>query len=308
MNKTAIEWAQNPDGTPGYTLNVKTGCLNGCPYCYARELANGRLKPRYFGGDCIPIPYTTNKDLDNPFYPRFWPGHLKQPSEIKKPSGIFLDDMSDWMGDYWPREWTEYELQMMRDNPQHRFYTLTKQPQNLVQWSPFPDNCWVGVTATDREQYVKALQALSPIEATLKFLSLEPLLGDVMAGEWRTYTVTFPYIVGGANEERVLRLTTPPAFGYAPGWVNEDMVLRVTGIKCLIIGAMTGRKAKIEELARQYPKLTPMPWGKIWTLQPPLSWVNEIVSAADQAGIQVFLKNNLKLSQVLALRQEMPGE
>ena len=62
------------------------------------------------------------------------------------------------------------------------------------------------------------------------------------------------------------------------------------------------------------------------------TWVNEIVSAADQAGIPVFLKNNLKplvfhglpmasvcitqsvpsdlsnLQWWSALRQEMPGE
>ena len=274
MNRTAIEWVQNPDGSPGYTLNVKTGCLNGCPYCYARELANGRLKPRYFGGDCIPIPYTTNKeDLDNPFYPRFWPGHLKQPSEIKKPSGIFLDDMSDWMGDYWPREWTEYELQMMRDNPQHRFYTLTKQPQNLVQWSPFP--CWVGVTATDYVMFLDALKYLDKVQASVRFLSLEPLTEQI---------------------ECISPMITPSNTFHQP----DDQCR----IDWLIIGAMTGRKAKIEELAQQYPQLTPMPWGKIWTLQPPLSWVNEIVSAADKAGIPVFWKNNLRplVSALLQLK------
>ena len=43
MNKTQIEWVRNPDGTQGYTWNPITGCLNGCEYCYARKLANGRL-------------------------------------------------------------------------------------------------------------------------------------------------------------------------------------------------------------------------------------------------------------------------
>ena len=47
MNRTTIEWVKNPDGTQGYTWNPITGCLNGCPYCYARKLANGRLKQRY---------------------------------------------------------------------------------------------------------------------------------------------------------------------------------------------------------------------------------------------------------------------
>lgn len=53
MNKTSIEWAKNPDGTQGYTWNPVTGCLNGCEYCYARKLANGRLKSRYLANSGI---------------------------------------------------------------------------------------------------------------------------------------------------------------------------------------------------------------------------------------------------------------
>ena len=47
MNRTKIEWVKNPDGSQGYTWNPITGCLNGCEYCYARKLANTRLKERY---------------------------------------------------------------------------------------------------------------------------------------------------------------------------------------------------------------------------------------------------------------------
>ena len=47
MQKTKIEWVKSPNGKQGYTWNPITGCLNGCPYCYARKLANGRLKSRY---------------------------------------------------------------------------------------------------------------------------------------------------------------------------------------------------------------------------------------------------------------------
>ncbi len=47
INRTKIDWALNPDGLPGYTWNPITGCLNNCPYCYARKLANTRLRERY---------------------------------------------------------------------------------------------------------------------------------------------------------------------------------------------------------------------------------------------------------------------
>lgn len=195
MNKTNIEWVKNPywewaddtgeihisGGDQGYTLNSKTGCLNGCPYCYARKLANGRLRQRYLANkniiDADPYhPRRQEDELSDPFYPRFWPDRIWQVYRHKKPVGIFLDDMADWMGDYWPEEWTRLELEMIRANPQHRFYTLTKQPQNLRKWSPFPDNCWVGVTATDETMFYEACYKLKHVKAKVKYLSIEPLL------------------------------------------------------------------------------------------------------------------------------------
>lgn len=112
---------------------------------------------------------------DDPFYPRFWSERLEQIRKHKKPVGIFLDDMSDWMGDYWPKEWTEQEIQVMRDCPQHRFYTLTKQPQNLLEWK-FPENCWVGVTVCNDRMLDIAVDKLEDIQAKIKFISFEPLL------------------------------------------------------------------------------------------------------------------------------------
>lgn len=180
-----IEWVRNPDNiTQGKTLNSKTGCLNRTPKglclggmfpCYAYKLANRRLKSLYLANDNCLNAEIAGIDLD-PFYPRWWPERLEQIRKLKKPAGIFLDDMSDWMGDYWSEEWTEAELQVMRDCPQHRFYTLTKQPQNLPQWSPFPPNCYVGVSVTRNSQLDNALKYLKQVEAVVKFISFEPLL------------------------------------------------------------------------------------------------------------------------------------
>jgi len=269
VNKTSIEWVLNPDGTQGYTCSDKTGCLNHTPEglclgglfpCYAHRLARGRLRYRYLGGNCIPAPYEFNSQVIlDPFYPRFRPERLEQIRKHKKPVGIFLDDMSDWMGDYWRTEWTEMELQVMRDCPQHRFYTLTKQPQNLIKWSPFLSNCWVGVTATDANMALEAMNKLSFIEASIRYLSLEPLLG-------RMDEIFEPFPAG--------------LEGFTPDW--------------LIIGACTGRKSEILELCQRNPALTSMPYGRIWTAQPRLEHVQEIVEAADRAGIKVFLKDNLK--------------
>lgn len=258
MNKTKIEWVKNPDGSPGYTFNPITGCLNGCPYCYARRLANGRLKQRYLmntnlanGAKGGVTKLSINKqvaieregDYGNPFYPRFWPERLEELHQVmarmtsqgkifsSSPKGIFVCDMGELFGDWIPKEWQEDVFECIKANSHHRFYILTKQPQNLIKFSPFPDNCWVGVTATEQYQFVRAVSELRFIEATIKYLSFEPLLAHI------------PML--------------PEA-------------LTLAGIKWVIIGAQTNP-----------------------TVMPKIEWVQEIVEAADKAGIPIFLKDNL---------------
>ena len=157
MNRTKIEWVKNPDGTQGYTWNPITGCNNqidgmcqgGNFPCYAYRLANGRLKQRYLANKNTA---TDNYDEDSyPFYPRFWEErYLDMTTQrIRKhcvsPRGIFVCDMSDLFGIGIPESWTRQVLEVCRNKSRHRFYLLTKQPQNLAKFSPFPDNCWVGV-------------------------------------------------------------------------------------------------------------------------------------------------------------------
>jgi len=281
MNKTSIESFLNPDGSQGYTCNSKTGCRHhtdglcrggGFP-CYACRLANGRLRDRYIGNPDIALPkemegldlHTEDvaDQLHDPFWPRWWPERLEQIRKRKKPSGIFLNDMSDWMGDYWPTGWTELELEVIRGCPQHRFYTVTKQPQNLAKFSPFPDNCWVGATATNTGMFVDAMDKLYKIKAKIIYLSFEPLL------EWHI----------------------------EPDVLYGDLVAQQ--VNWLIIGACTGGKPELIELNKKYPELTLMPYGPAvfgmrWTLQPKLEWVQEIVESADRAGVAVFLKDNLR--------------
>ena len=201
MNKTLIPWVKNPDGTQGYSWNPITGCLNhtngmckgGNFPCYAYRLAHRRLKERYLAntnfGD-LTAHYLETCNLyphQDPFYPRFWFERMQQLlvrnsavcSHHPKPRGVFTCDMSDLFGIGVPEEWTRQILQAIKDNAYDRFYLLTKQPQNLISYSPFPDNCWVGVTATDSKMAWNAYAELKDISALVKYLSLEPLLGEI---------------------------------------------------------------------------------------------------------------------------------
>ncbi|KKM87794.1 hypothetical protein LCGC14_1265380 [marine sediment metagenome] len=274
MNKTLIDWVRNPDGTQGYTWNPITGCLNhingmckgGNFPCYAHRLAHGRLKNVYLANTILPCHYEPNHiahHLD-PFYLRFWPERLQQGQDFlfssqwrryTKPAGVFVCDMSDLFGDGVPEDWTEQVLQVIRDasaHSSHRFYLLTKQPQNLAKFSPFPQNCWVGVTATNTNYAVAACYALQDIKAKVKYLSIEPLLAWVLSRE-------------GAE---------------SPALYQE---LVDAGINWLIIGAQT----------KPYKP-------------PKIEWVQEIVEAADKAGIPVFQKDNPKPLLGNNLRQELP--
>jgi len=87
--------------------------------------------------------------------------------------------MSDLFGIGIPEEWTEEVLGEIVRWPEHRFYLLTKQPQNLIKWSPFPENCWVGVTATSDAMLTMAVTSLGHVKATVKYISIEPMLGDM---------------------------------------------------------------------------------------------------------------------------------
>lgn len=150
MNKSKIEWTT-------YTINpVKGLCPMACPYCYARAMYK-----RFKWNPEIRYQFTFD-DIN-----------------IPKPSRIFVGSTMELFGDWIKPEWMQSIFKTVTELKKHTFIFLTKQPQNLIKWSPFPDNCWVGVSATNQEQYVKAFWKLNNIEARVKFISFEPLLEEI---------------------------------------------------------------------------------------------------------------------------------
>lgn len=294
MYNTAIEWVLNPDGTQGFALNPLTGCRNVTPEglckgggfpCYAWKLANGRLKSLYLANVNYP---EWEKYQRVPFYPRFWNERLKELTKRNdmlwadefertrarpkntKPIGIFLCDMGDLFGIDVPQIWTAKILDEVWGNKGYdRIYTLTKQASRLPEFSPFPENCFVGVTATNTKMFVDAMNALIHVKAKVIYLSLEPLL------EW----------------------------DIKPDILEKDLTAQQ--LDWLIIGACTGTLNELKPLALKYPELSLIPYGvhdpelpftrgKKWTLQPKIEWVQKIALACTKAHISLFLKDNLR--------------
>jgi protein gp37 len=156
VNKTKIEWTD-------YTWNPITGCKKDCPYCYAAKIAH-----RFAGSSAFPYGFTPTYHYDR--LAQHWP---------TKPSKIFTCSMGELFGDWLP-EWQIGEIfSVIRMYPQHTFQLLTKQPQNLIKWSPFPPNCWIGSSVTNGEMMSRAYIGLKQITASVKFISYEPLLENV---------------------------------------------------------------------------------------------------------------------------------
>ena len=214
IQHTKIEWALNPDGTQGYTWNPITGCLKGCEYCYARKLANNSffgIKEKYLANDEIATTLTgldlveLHKANCNPFYPRWWADRYKKLNNyLGVGKGIFTCDMSDLFGIGIPEKWTRDVLSAISWSRRNRFYLLTKQPQNLIKFSPFPDNVWLGVSVTKKEELYPAIWGLTgDVHCSKRFLSFEPLLENVLdqvlPAEWDE---AIDWVIVGAQSPR----------------------------------------------------------------------------------------------------------
>lgn len=131
MKNTKIEWCDD-------TWNPVTGCLHGCPYCYARRIA------RRFGGKTA-SPYPLG------FLPTMHEHKLGEPRKWKKPRNVFVCSMADLFGSWVPEEWISAVFEACGEAPQHRYIFLTKNPQRYAELArkgalPERDNYWYGST------------------------------------------------------------------------------------------------------------------------------------------------------------------
>ena len=173
-NKTNIEWCD-------YTFNPVTGCLHGCPYCYARKMAN-RLKGRY------------GYPADEPFKPTFHRVKLWD-TFPKKPSRIFVSSMGDLFGEWVPREWIDRVLDVVRINYKHTFIFLTKNPNRYSEFV-FPANAWIGYSTTGQLHHKWDIRH----QDNIKFVSLEPMAEAINASlEGYTQRIDFRWLIIGSE-------------------------------------------------------------------------------------------------------------
>ncbi|MGH3965747.1 MAG: DUF5131 family protein [Pseudonocardiaceae bacterium] len=152
-----ISWAD-------WSWNPVTGCLHGCDYCYAREIATSE---RYAAS--YPVGFT----------PLYHPERLPAPEHTKPGAGakgrVFVCSMADLYGRWVPDEWIESVHKVERENPQWEYLHLTKFPDRYPDLD-LPATAWVGTSVDEQRRVRIAERAFSKINGVkVKWLSLEPL-------------------------------------------------------------------------------------------------------------------------------------
>ena len=161
---SAIEWTEA-------TWNPVTGCTkisSGCKNCYAERMTH-RLQAMGQKNYASGFKVKTHKKV------------LALPLQWKKSRRVFVNSMSDLFHEKVPVKFILDVFRIMRMTPQHTFQVLTKRSENLrklnqiISW---PDNVWMGVTVESND-YLSRIEDLRNITGKIKFISFEPLLGQL---------------------------------------------------------------------------------------------------------------------------------
>lgn len=182
MSKTKIEWVINEDGSGlGKTWNPIRGCSRiseGCRNCYAENFA-----ARFCGVGQAWEGYADRVNGDAK-----WTGKvsliekkLNDPKKWQKPTTIFVNSMSDIFHEKLSFEDIEKVFKVMNDCPRHTFQVLTKRSARLLELSGrlnWTGNIWMGVSVEEKKVTYR-IEELLNTPAKIKFVSFEPLIGEV---------------------------------------------------------------------------------------------------------------------------------
>jgi protein gp37 len=164
MKTTKIEWTEA-------TWNPSIGCSKksaGCKNCYAEVMAK-RLQAMKAPG------------YEQGFEFKVLPERLLQPVSVKKPTKFFVNSMSDLFHEKMPFKFLDQIFEVIASTPQHYYQILTKRERVLQKYfskRKVPENVWLGVTV-EHEETKHRIDVLRSIDAKVRFISIEPLVGDI---------------------------------------------------------------------------------------------------------------------------------
>ena len=232
MNPTSIEYVD-------VTWNPMVGCLFHCWYCYGRRIMR-----------------SSKCELCRKYIPHPHEERLYQPLKVKRHKRILLCSVSDlyFYPDYTYRRRVPDVVSMSR---QHTFIVLTKNPYQMMResrverYSKNIPNLWCGTSIDTKENKVLRLPFLRHTDATIRLISLEPMLEDIDLSEDELHNIDW-VIIGG--------LTLPKGRVQHPKREWVDKVVRICDRLNipLFIKDNVGYRTDI----REYPKIGLGRWLK----------------------------------------------
>lgn len=126
---------------------------------------------------------------------------LEQPLTWSRPRLVFVNSMSDLFHEAVPENFIRKVFDTMERAHWHVFQILTKRAERLRDLANslcWPRNVWMGVSV-ENEFYRCRIDMLRNVEASIRFLSLEPLLGPLRDLDLRLIDWV---IVGGESGPR----------------------------------------------------------------------------------------------------------
>ena len=196
---TKIEWCQE-------VWNPVVGCSKcspGCDHCYAERMA-GRLAAieiskksgiditrgigRYASVINSDGKWNGITEMDRNYDPK---GEALKPLRIKKSKLIFVCSMGDLFHDNVKPNTLLSICNVQASAPQHTYIWLTKRPERMRDFivSTFGKggpgkNVWCGVTVCNGAEAEKKISVLLKIPATVRFISIEPMLSKIDFRMW----------------------------------------------------------------------------------------------------------------------------
>ena len=175
---TNIEWCDR-------TFNPWIGCTKvspACDHCYAEALMDTRHK-RAKWGPGNPRSRTAASTWKNPLK---W---QRQATAFAEEHGrrqrVFCASLADVFDNEVPTEWRADLFELICATPELDWLLLTKRIGNVkkmlaeIGMDALPNNVWLGATICNQAEADRDVPKLMKLDATVRFLSMEPLLGPV---------------------------------------------------------------------------------------------------------------------------------
>lgn len=180
MSKSKISWTNE-------TWNPVTGCSKvspGCAHCYAERISH---QYKFTSKAWIPQFASENVVLH--------PERLEQPLHWKKPRMVFVNSMSDLFHENVSFDFIDSVMNVICETSQHTFQVLTKRPARMFDYftrkerkfhAANIENLWLGVSVENQKAADERIPFLLQTPAAIRFLSCEPLLGEIDLEDYLT--------------------------------------------------------------------------------------------------------------------------